>query len=220
MGGTFTMIHGGVNETILNGNESAKAIDNSSMIRTKPNTDQDKWLREQSSKAVDRLVKLNINFLALDFDLTMIDIHTGGHWKDTPAEMAKHMRPMFIPLLEEAHSKSIRLAICTFSPQVKHISEVLRIIYPDFHQHFVIRGRDKSWSYEGNGMRDGKQPYMASAATELQVRFPGESFTKRTTLLVDDDNNNVGMALQDGTRAIWLNEDDPEELLYDMQNLI
>ena len=51
------MIHGGVNETILNGNESAKAIDNSSMIGTKPNTDQDKWLREQSSKAVDRLVK-------------------------------------------------------------------------------------------------------------------------------------------------------------------
>jgi len=93
------MIHGGVNETILNGNESAKAIDNSSMIGTKPNTDQDKWLREQSSKAVDRLVKreclwlflvldviilmlkfslflscfstVNINFLALDFDLTV-----------------------------------------------------------------------------------------------------------------------------------------------------
>jgi len=59
------MIHGGVNETILNGNESAKAIDNSSMIGTKPNTDQGKWLRQQSSKAVDRLVKRECVWLFL-----------------------------------------------------------------------------------------------------------------------------------------------------------
>jgi hypothetical protein len=150
----------------------------------------------------------------------MIDIHTGGHWKDSPSELAKQIRPMFIPLLEEAHAKSIRLAICTFSPQVKHIKEVLRILYPDFYQTFAIRGRDKSWSYEGNGMREGKEPYIASAATELQVRYPGEAFTKKTTLLIDDDGNNVGMALDDGTRAVWLNEDEPEDLLHNLQRLV
>ena len=72
IGGTFTMIHGGVNETILNGNESAKAIDNSSMIGIKPNTDQGKWLRQQSSKAVDRLVKRECLWLFLVLDVIIL----------------------------------------------------------------------------------------------------------------------------------------------------
>jgi len=84
----------------------------------------------------------------------------------------------------------------------------------------VVRGRDRSWSYEGNGMKEGKQPYMASAATEMQLRYPGEDFTKTRTILIDDDRNNVLMALQDGTRAIWLNEDDDDfQLLKDIQRL-
>ena len=69
-------------------------------------------------------------------------------------------------------------------------------------------------------MKEGKQPYMASAATEFQVRYPGEDFSKTRTILIDDDRNNILMALQDGTRAIWLNEDDDDfQLLKDIQRL-
>ena len=147
----------------------------------------------------------------------MIDIHTEGAWRGSVQDLAKHVRPLFHELLSQALAKDVRIAICTFSPQVKQISEVLRITFPTYS--IVIRGRDRSWSYEGNGMKNGKQHYMASAATELQLRYPDEEFSKSRTLLIDDDRNNIILALQDGTRAIWLNEDDDYQLLKDIKHL-
>jgi len=150
----------------------------------------------------------------------MIDLHTGGAWKGTALELSQHIRPIFIDFISHAVERDIRVAICTFSPQTRLISEVLHIAFPNYYQSIVVRGRDRSWSYEGNGMKEGKQPYMASAATEMQLRYPGEDFTKTRTILIDDDRNNVLMALQDGTRAIWLNEDDDDfQLLKDIQRL-
>jgi hypothetical protein len=35
---------------------------------------------------------VKINFLAIDFDQTMIDIHTGGRWKGTTPELNEHMQ--------------------------------------------------------------------------------------------------------------------------------
>jgi len=149
----------------------------------------------------------------------MIDIHTGGAWRGSALELATHVRPLFRDFLSQALAKDIKLAICTFSPQVKQISDVLRITFPNYCDSIVIRGRDLSWSYEGNGMKEGKQPYMASAATELQHRHPGEEFSRNTTLLIDDDRENVLLALQHGTRAIWLNPKDHSQLLEDVREL-
>jgi hypothetical protein len=151
----------------------------------------------------------------------MIDIHTSGAWRGSAMELSKHVRPVFIEFISQALERDIRIAVCTFSPQTRHISEVLRILFPNSYQSIIVRGRDRSWSYEGNGMRNGKQPYMASAATELQLRYPGEEFSKTKTILIDDDRNNVLMALQDGTRAVWLNdEDDDFQILEDLQLMI
>jgi hypothetical protein len=151
----------------------------------------------------------------------MINIHTGGAWQGSALELSKHVRPVFVEFISQAMERDIRVAICTFSPQTRHIAEVLRILFPHNYQYIIVRGRDRSWSYEGNGMKNGKQPYMASAATELQVRYPSEEFSKTKTILIDDDRNNVLMALQDGTRAVWLNdEDDDFQILEDLQLMI
>mmetsp|Transcript_30059 Transcript_30059/g.61201 ORF Transcript_30059/g.61201 Transcript_30059/m.61201 type:complete len:83 (-) Transcript_30059:75-323(-) len=75
-------------------------------------------------------------------------------------------------------------------------------------------------------MRNGKQEHMASAAEELMSR-PGfeadcgggtndgviEDVRKDTTLLIDDDPNNIRLCLRDGTRAIWFNPKEPLGLL-------
>lgn len=149
----------------------------------------------------------------------MIDIHTGGRWKETIPELASHLRPLFRRLVAAATGRNIRVAIVTFSPQTKHIREVLEAAFPsDVAEMIPIRGNDRSWRYEGHGMRMGKQEHMASAAEELMAE-PALGVTdvrKDTTILIDDDPRNIRKSLKDGTRAVWFNPRDPNQLLDDI----
>mmetsp|Transcript_23943 Transcript_23943/g.51770 ORF Transcript_23943/g.51770 Transcript_23943/m.51770 type:complete len:240 (+) Transcript_23943:164-883(+) len=204
------------------------------MMTTKP---QDERLERKCTDAVGKLVDLKINFLAIDFDQTMIDIHTGGRWKESVSSLTAHLRPLFLHLIPIASSSNIRIAIVTFSPQTKHIREVLEYAFPpDVAERIPIRGNDGSWTYVGNGMKMGKQEHMASAAEELMAKQPlmmmmsggggkedddggGTIISKSTTLLIDDDPTNIKKSLKDGTRAVWLNPRDPLRLLDDIMRL-
>jgi len=201
-------------------------------------TPQDERLERKCTDAVGKLVDLKINFLAIDFDQTMIDIHTGGRWKESVSSLTAHLRPLFLHLIPIASSSNIRIAIVTFSPQTKHIREVLEYAFPpDVAERIPIRGNDGSWTYVGNGMKMGKQEHMASAAEELMAKKPlmmmmsggggkeddddggGTIISKSTTLLIDDDPTNIKKSLKDGTRAVWLNPRDPLRLLDDIMRL-
>lgn len=172
----------------------------------------------QCHEAVNHLVN-RINFLALDFDRTIIDIHTGGRFKGTITELSTHVRPIFTNLISKAYESGIKIAVVTFSPQTQHIAHVLEIHFPEFAHEIVIRGRDNSFHYEGNGMKHGKQPFMASAVEELHTKDSDISITKRTTLLVDDDSNNIRLALKDGVRGIVFDPDRSHLLLEDILDL-
>lgn len=163
-------------------------------------------------------IKVGINFLAIDFDQTMIDVHTGGRWKGTASELSEHMRTVFLHFVPEASNRNIRIAVCTFSGQTKVIRNVLEESFPSIAELIVIRGNDHSWEYHGNGMKKGKQEHMASAAEEL-IANPAQGVTdvsKSTTLLIDDDPKNIRFSLKDGTAAIWFNPRDPNRLLDDI----
>lgn len=99
------------------------------------------------------------------------------------------------------------------------VIQFLQVHFPDFAHTIIIRGGDRSWSYEGAGSRNGKQGHMASAVEELHQLDPNTEITKSTTLLIDDDRNNIKMALSDGVRATWLNPSKPYRLLKDLQQL-
>jgi hypothetical protein len=64
----------------------------------------------------------------------------------------------------------------------------------------VIRGNDSTWQYLGTGLRAGKQAHIASAVEELtarsQRRGGGAAITRASTLLIDDDIDNVRAALE------------------------
>eukprot|EP00554_Chaetoceros_debilis_P010075 CAMPEP_0194107700 /NCGR_PEP_ID=MMETSP0150-20130528/7519_1 /TAXON_ID=122233 /ORGANISM="Chaetoceros debilis, Strain MM31A-1" /LENGTH=183 /DNA_ID=CAMNT_0038796183 /DNA_START=115 /DNA_END=666 /DNA_ORIENTATION=+ len=172
--------------------------------------------RQTCEEAVSHLLNKGINFLALDFDQTIIDIHTGGRFKGTTTELARHVRPMFAQLITCAHDAGINIGIVTFSPQVQQIGHVMEIMFPEFAHEIVIRGRDRSFHYEGNGMKEGKQPFMASAVEEIMTKNTNLVITKNTTLLVDDDADNIELALRDGVRAIVLDPDRSQLLVRDI----
>jgi len=186
---------------------------NAVAVSQKLETEQD--IATQCAEVASHLIKLNVNFLALDFDQTIIDIHTGGRFSGTASELATHVRPMFFHLISASHKVGIQLAVVTFSPQTEQIAHVLDIHFPAFAHEIVIRGRDRTWDYVGNGMKEGKQPYMSSAAEELQAKSELD-ITRNTTLLVDDDPNNIHMALKDGVRGILLNPRKSHLLLQDI----
>lgn len=50
-------------------------------------------------------VRVQVNFLALDFDLTIVDIHTSGRWPGTPEQLAQRIRPFFQSLIPVAVSQ-------------------------------------------------------------------------------------------------------------------
>jgi hypothetical protein len=164
---------------------------------------------------------VKINFLAIDFDQTIIDTHTGGNWKGTAEGLLVHVRPMFLHLIPAALERNFHVAIVTFSPQVEMIGSLLQtIVGTDVCRKIPIRGGGPhQWMYTGMGNKEGKQGHMASAVEELEQLQKAE-ITKATTVLMDDDARNIRIALREGVRAIWLNPEKSRLLLQDMQELI
>eukprot|EP00934_Nitzschia_sp_Nitz4_P005386 Nitzschia sp. Nitz4//scaffold1_size375055//159883//160470//NITZ4_000264-RA/size375055-processed-gene-0.355-mRNA-1//1//CDS//3329541009//5376//frame0 len=173
------------------------------------------------TSAIAKLKEVGINFLALDFDQTVLDIHTGGHWRDSLEDLYPHVRPVFAQLLQAAvEDGDLHIAIVTFSRQISIVRGILdHIVGTEASQHIPIRGADRSWEYRGKGSMRGKQPFMASAVQEIESTKGGVQISKATTLLIDDDSNNIRSALKDGTRAIWFNPDKPHLLLQDILRL-
>ena len=171
-------------------------------------------------QAIRKLQELNINLVAVDFDMTMIDIHTGGRWKGTLEELKGHVRPEFQQLLKACVQNDIQVAVVTFSRQANLVKGILEhTVGPEHAAGIPVRGEDKSWTYNGVGSRDGKQAHIASAVEELEQS--GEiQITKRSTVLIDDDHRNIRYALSDAVRAIWFNPEKPHHLLRDLARLV
>lgn len=96
---------------------------------------------------VDKLVSSGIKLLAVDFDLTILNVHTRGHWQFTPKMLATRVRPTFKTFLTEAvNSKQIHVAVVTYSPQVSLVREVLEESLKDCNTNAIcIRGSDGKW---------------------------------------------------------------------------
>lgn len=167
---------------------------------------------------------VNVNFLALDFDQTILEVHTGGNWKGTADELLQNVRPMFRYLIPAALDADLQVAVVTFSGQIDLIRSVLEsLVGSDRAPSIPIRGGfvgGRTFVYEGQGSTQGKQAHMASAAEELEERNKGLEVSKATTLLIDDDAKNIRFAFQHGVRAIWLNPNKPNQLLKDMKELV
>eukprot|EP01039_Chlorochromonas_danica_P009865 gene9865-10911_t len=174
---------------------------------------------ERIQQAVEGLIKANINFVAIDFDQTMISLHTYGRFLGKPEELAPFLRPVFLKLVPAIADKNIELAIVTFSGQVSMIRKVLEINFGELFKRFVIRGtgREEDWRVTEKALRKlpGKQGHMASAAAVLNQR--GDVvITPASTLLIDDDERNVLEAIASGTPGIVFNPESPLDLLDEM----
>jgi hypothetical protein len=175
-------------------------------------------MEEQSTAIIGKLREIGINFLALDFDKTLVSVHTYGRWSDTSEELATKLRPLFYTLIPLALQNNLCVAVVTFSGQTGLIRDVMRLVFPEQASRIIIRARDNSWGNMG-GSRDGKQKYIASAAAEGEKQLD-MSITRNTTLLIDDDSSNIEAALSNSVRAILFQPDRVERLFSDIMTFL
>ena len=75
------------------------------------------------------LEKRNIRLLAVDFDQTLISIHSGGVWKDSTEKLTEHIRPCVRDVMDSAMQKGIHVCIVTYFMQPWVIREMLKMVF-------------------------------------------------------------------------------------------
>ena len=71
-----------------------------------------------------------IRLVAIDFDMTLLDKHTGGHWYKSAEDLRCCIRPVFLRLIPALVKKGLAVAIVSFSPQVGLIKNLLALAFP------------------------------------------------------------------------------------------
>ena len=175
-------------------------------------------MENQCTEALNALTKTGINFVAVDFDMTLISMHTSGQYQGTPVELAKLIRPCFLLMIPCLVAKNIAVAIVTFSDQTKLIRDVIRIGFPYHFSKIVIRTSDKSWGDMGIQDSHGKQKYIASAAEDSEHIFKLD-IKRSSTLLIDDHQQNIRISLKSGVRALLFIPENPNSIFGEMIQL-
>lgn len=103
-----------------------------------------------TTQMVNVLVHENINFLAIDFDYTLIDIHMGSHYTGTFNDLLGTFRPILVNLIICAMRMNIAVSVVTFQTQTKLIKRALKAVFPsDIAERILLRGNDKTWDFQG-----------------------------------------------------------------------
>lgn len=118
---------------------------------------------DKYSSMVQKLVSLSIKLVAVDFDLTIINVHTRGSWQFTAKALASRVRPTFKQFLTAALKyNDLHIAVVTQSPQVSLVREVLEEALPESNTSRIhIRGTDGSWKEVKGVTKEGKIPTIS-----------------------------------------------------------
>jgi len=179
-------------------------------------------------KLVTAIKRQNVSLLAIDWDNTLLGIHTKSDWYGTAKELEMHIRPKFRKLVHIAHAEGIRISIVTFSEQLEMVREVLRIAFPR------IESGPRPCIIRGNGSCDdwtvsephpdipaelklvGKVPHMLSAMEALPACVPR---IPQRVVLIDDDHHNITTAMEAKFHTFWMNPERPNTLWSSMKLL-
>lgn len=160
--------------------------------------------------------KASIRLLAVDFDLTCIDINTNGMWPGTASQLALHFRAPIREAMLEGIQQGMKLAVVTFSGQKELIRQVLQEALGDGAAHVMVRaGMPHLVGSSGLGHSRNKQGHILSVMEELAQRH-GEFLEMSQVMLVDDDFTNVADARGSGCVAAWFNPEEALSFVCDM----
>lgn len=155
---------------------------------------------------VERLKREGIKLIAVDFDMTLISVHTGGMWMFTPRPLASKVRPGFPEFLTEVLKKGLFVAIVTFSPQIGLIRDILKIILSEVDaEKICIRGNTSDWKPSPTSRKEGKLSHIESAAKHF-YKTSKVKIKQHEVLLLDDDDDNLRVATQNMIKVMKIED--------------
>ncbi|XP_032241894.1 uncharacterized protein LOC5516214 isoform X2 [Nematostella vectensis] len=171
---------------------------------------------DKYARMVENLISAGIKLVAVDFDLTILNIHTRGFWQFTSKALVQRVRPCFQEFLSSAlSSEKLFVAVVTQSPQVSLVREVLEKALPDCDTTKIeIRGNDGSWKEFKAVPKEGKQQHIESVIHHIQKKFKVK-ISPINVILLDDDKNNVEVARRCKMSALQIRDDDSLDELLD-----
>ena len=153
-------------------------------------------------RLVNRLANDGIKMVAVDFDLTLISVHTNGNWIFTARPLASRVRPGFVDFFKEVLRRGLSLAIVTFSPQVELVRDVLRAVLSEKEvERICIRGNTADWKPYPTCRKEGKQSHIESAAKHF-YKSSKMKIKPHEVLLFDDDEENIRVAKKYSIRTV------------------
>ncbi len=192
--------------------ENSSNVQNTNIVQEKNNSEnlsqidltlRDDELENKVLEFLDYLTKKDIKVLTIDFDQTLVSVHTGGQWKSSYQHLSHAVRKFFVELITKALLKEFHVAIVTFSFQVKLIKEVLCYTY----------GKEKGnkikvygW-YPQRYKEIGKQGHIERCLNDINSKN-NISLTNKNVILIDDDNNNINIAKINDIKTGWLKVED------------
>ena len=114
--------------------------------------------RQRLAAALPELKRRGFDLLAIDFDMTILDCHTGGSAAMAglggAEELAAHVRPLFTAVLAAAPGSGLAVAVVTFSAEVELIRRVLQLaVGAAAAEGVIIRGTDGLWDVGASAAR-------------------------------------------------------------------
>ncbi len=106
---------------------SAEGTASADKRRSLPVTDPETQL---ARSIITTLLEKGIKLLALDFDRTIVSVHTSGYWKQGTPKLAEAVRPCFVALIRAALESSMHVCVVTYSTQAALIRDVLKFVLP------------------------------------------------------------------------------------------
>ncbi|XP_077986735.1 uncharacterized protein LOC144441080 [Glandiceps talaboti] len=172
-----------------------------------------------SRQIIRQLQCKGVKVLALDFDETILKVHTFGSWTRSASLLAQHVRPSMVSLISQALEDGLHVCVVTFSGQISLIRDVLQLTLPRTRDvsKILIRGSTSDWNAVLDIPNEGKLQHIASAVAELSVQHK-MTIEPEQVCLLDDDNNNVDTAKKFGHLAFLVTKGFTLEVFQDYVN--
>lgn len=173
---------------------------------------------EEAARAqafVQNLVEMQVKVLAIDFDLTLVGMHTGGRWWGSAETLSRNVRPLWKTVVPLCQKFGIEVSVVTLSRQTKLISNVLKLSLDCDATKIRIRGGEGMHLVTETGDVDSantqgcrKQKHIDSIL-QSRIEHSEGHVAPHQIVLVDDDSLNVHEALDQGMRGLLFNPDNP-----------
>merc|ERR1711860_132462 len=173
---------------------------------------QHKASKEDKTKIdsfVGALKKKGITLVALDFDQTIIDIHSGGTWRESVDKLVPHVRPCFRDLMEASVKSDLYTAIVTYHRQDWLIKDLLHKIMPKkVAEKIYVQANTPAFMkvlHTKECPFNGKEAHIASIIQQI-MKDHGKTVKDREVILLDDDMDNIRTAASSGQFAIQVQQ--------------